>query len=30
VEIAVRRTKLAIDSTIADKIFIELPAAGKQ
>ena len=28
VEISVRRTKLAIDSAIADKIFIELPAAG--
>lgn len=28
VEISVRRTKLAIDSTIADKIFIELPATA--
>jgi DtxR family Mn-dependent transcriptional regulator len=29
VEISVRRTKLAIDSAIADKIFIELPASGE-
>jgi Fe2+ transport system protein FeoA len=29
VELSVRRTTLAIDSTIADNIFIELPAAGE-
>lgn len=29
VEISVRRTKLAIDSAIADKIFIENPASGE-
>ena len=29
VEVSVRRTKLAIDSEIADKIFIENPAAGE-